>query len=89
MKLNAYIQHDVKLSVSNGRFSYFMDFVFETSKTNICEECKANFTQFIALKSYTYVSIKVVVVGIWKSLQFAKISSTRLIEFERKWLQFW
>ena len=41
-----------------------MDFVFETSKTNICEECEANFTQFIASKSYTYVSIKVVVVGI-------------------------
>ena len=66
-----------------------MDFVFEASKTNICEECEANFTQFIASKSYTYVSIKVVVVGIWKSPQFAKISSTRLIEFERKGLQFW
>ena len=56
----------------------------QAKQIGICEECDANFTQFIALKSYTYVSIKVVVVGIWKSLQFAKISSTRLIEFESK-----
>ena len=39
-------------------------FLKQAKQIHICEECETNFTQFIALKSYTYVSIKVVVVGI-------------------------